>query len=78
MSRVLSADLLRRAMVARGLNKTRLAKKAGVDKNTITRALNPDAELTIDTENKIVAAISREPLDGDLAASVRELAEGAA
>lgn len=77
MSRVMSAQEVRRSMVARGWSSSDLAREAEVGFATVAKALDPDAALTPRSESKIVKAFGRHPVDPEAIAGLRE-AEGAA
>ncbi|HUZ01465.1 MAG TPA: hypothetical protein VMU89_14035 [Thermomicrobiaceae bacterium] len=73
MKRSIPAAALRRAMVARNWTATDLAREAGVDADTVTRALDDSRGLLRQTETKILSAIGQHPPDPDVVAAIREL-----
>src|SRR5207237_423534 len=73
MKRSIPADRLRLALLARGWSLSDLAREAGVHVDTITRALEAGASLSVQTESKIAGALGRHPVDEDASAGLREV-----
>jgi hypothetical protein len=61
-------------MVARNWCNTDLANEAGVDPDTVAKALTEGAPLAQKTEARILAALSRKTADHAIAAAMKELA----